>query len=344
MSKLTILVLLLALFNTGESFAQKFIPSTIYQLDQRFSHHVLVVEKSTHTLYLYEYAQDVPKLIKTYQVATGKIKGDKLVQGDEKTPEGIYHFQNFRSSEDLIGQYGDETGKIYGAGAFTLNYPNEMDRRARKTGGGIWLHSTDDDARVSKGLDSRGCVVAIDQDLKEISQYIDLSNTPAIIVQDLHFLSEQTWRSNKEEILQTVQNWMKAWQEKNFKTYIQQYSKSEFYDRRKGNWNDYRRYKKAVFSRKDSPIIKFRNLSILSNRGYVVVTMEQDYSSDVIDDIGKKTLYLKQDENYEWKIVAELFNKLEKKETIAFTPSMRFFNDKVSRSNAEEKKANAESI
>ncbi len=49
-----------------------------------------------------------------------------------------------------------------------MNYPNPIDQRLKKTGGGIWLHSTNDETRIEKGLDSRGCVVAANNDLKEI--------------------------------------------------------------------------------------------------------------------------------------------------------------------------------
>lgn len=326
------------------SFAQEFLPSTIYQLDKRFTHHALVVEKSTHQLFLYEFGgNEAPKLFKKYQIATGKITGNKDVQGDKKTPEGIYHFQRFHSSETLISKYGD-TGLIYGAGAFTLNYPNEIDRRKGKTGGGIWLHSTDDDKRVSKGLDSRGCVVAVDADLKDISQYIDLTNTPTIIVQDLTFLSQETWTKNKDEIMQTVQSWMNAWQNKDFKNYINAYSKAEFNHHRKGNYNQYKTYKRAIFARKDKPTINFSDISILSNNEYVVVTLVQDYNSRFIKDIGKKTLFLKKNSNYEWKIVAELFNKIDRNENIAFTPSMRFFNNNVTKNSSKERKDDSGSI
>ncbi|MBD63935.1 MAG: hypothetical protein CME62_01910 [Halobacteriovoraceae bacterium] len=305
------------------ALANDFLPSVIYKLDARFTHHVIVVEKSTHTLYLYQYDEPLPRLLKKYQIATGKIIGNKKVQGDKKTPEGVYFFQNFHSAEDLIKKYG-ETGLIYGAGAFTTNYPNIIDRMQGKTGGGIWLHSTDDDSRVQKGLDSRGCVVAIDEDLKDISQYIDLTNTPVVIVQDLAFLSEATWQTNKEELLGAVESWSKAWVEKDFETYINSYSPTEFTSS-KGGYQAYKRYKRAVFARDDKPIIDFRNISALTYKNYAVVTIEQDYSSDVIQDIGKKTLYLKKDENYQWKIVFEGFQKIKEQSNIAFTPSMRFF-------------------
>lgn len=318
-----LLTLFIGLFLYTSAFAENFLPSAIYQLDQRFTHHVIVVEKSTHTLYLYQYAEPFPKLLKKYQIATGKIIGNKQVQGDHKTPEGVYFFQNFHSAQELISRYG-ETGLIYGAGAFTTNYPNVIDRMNGKTGGGIWLHSTDDDKRVSKGLDSRGCVVAVDADLKDISQYIDLQNTPIVIVQDLAFLSEETWKTNKEDLMTVVKNWSTAWVNKDFETYINSYSPNEFTSS-KGNFYAYRRYKRAVFARNDSPVIKFRNISALTYKNYAVVTIEQDYTSEVINDIGKKTLYLKKDQNYQWKIVHEGFQKLTEEANIAFTPSMRFF-------------------
>lgn len=306
--------------------AEEFLPSNIYQLDSRFTHHIIVVEKSTHKLYVFENEDSKPKLLKTYKIATGKITGDKKVQGDEKTPEGIYIFKKFRPAKDLLASYGDYA-LIYGAGAFTTNYPNVMDVRAGKTGGGIWLHSANDDSRVDKRFVSRGCVVAMDADLKEVSNYIDLENTPVVIVQNLTYLNLDTWNQNKNKISGVVHTWAKAWKEKNFEEYISQYSKKEFYNARKGNYSQYRRYKKAIFSRTEKPEINFSNISILSHEDYAVVTLEQDYKSKVIQDVGKKVLYLKKDENYNWKIVAEQWHKLENEQVMAFVPSPRFFNE-----------------
>lgn len=307
-----------------KAFSEDFLPENIFQLDQKFAHHVVVVEKSTHRLFLYENDNGNPKLLKKYQIATGKKIGNKTIEGDEKTPEGIYQFHKFRPGQELVNMYG-ETGLIYGAGAFTTNYPNVIDRRSGKTGGGIWLHSTDDDSRVGKGLDSRGCVVAVDADLKDISKYIDLKHTPVVIVQDLGFLKKSTWETNKEELLGTIHSWAKAWQEKDFDTYINSYSQKEFDNPRKGNYWQYRAYKKAIFSRTEKPEINLNHLSVLAFNNYAVATMEQDYKSELIQDVGKKILYLKKDENYQWKIVAEQWSKLDEQDSMAFVPAMRFF-------------------
>jgi len=320
-STITVSILL-----TINAFADEYLPEVIYQLDDRFAHHVLVVEKSTHKLFLYENSSEVPKLLKTYQVATGKITGNKTIQGDKKTPEGIYRFQQFHSGQNLVEKYG-KAGLIYGAGAFTMNYPNTIDRRKDKTGGGIWLHSTDDDTRVSKGLDSKGCVVATDADLKDISQYIDLQNTPIIVTQNLTFLRKATWLDNKKDLTDTLVTWANAWKDKDFNTYINQYSKDRFLSNTKGNYFGYSRYKKAVFARKDTPSINFNNISILNFKTYAVITMVQNYNSSVIQDVGKKTLYLQRDDQYNWKIVSEEWERLPANTNLAFTPKMRFFTE-----------------
>jgi murein L,D-transpeptidase YafK len=60
-----------------------------------FIENVILVEKSTHSLYVYENQSTEPVLVKQYKIATGKIKGDKASQGDHRTPEGIYHILDF---------------------------------------------------------------------------------------------------------------------------------------------------------------------------------------------------------------------------------------------------------
>ncbi len=294
-------------------------------LDQKFSHHVILVEKATHKLHLYENKNSIPKLIKTFNTATGKFKGDKTSNGDHKTPEGVYTIYEFLSKEELHKRHG-KYAEIYGSGAFPMDYPNLIDLREGKSGGGIWLHSTDDDNRIYKGLDSRGCVVVQNQDLKEISQFIELNHTPIIVVQDVYHLSQSTWERNRKEISDTVQKWAKAWQTKDFDNYISSYDTEKFHDKKHGSFYNYKAYKRAVFSRPDEPQIKLDFISIFFAGEYAVVHLQQDYKSSIINDIGKKTLYLKKNLNYDWKIVGEVWSRVDGN-VLAFTPSKRFFKD-----------------
>lgn len=310
----------------GLSYAQDtFHPANILMMDDKFSHHVILVEKSTHKLFIYENSSTMPKLVSTFSAATGKFKGDKFVSGDHKTPEGIYTINSFLSKEELLRRHG-KYAEIYGSGAFPMDYPNFIDKREGKTGGGIWLHSTDDDNRVSKGLDSRGCVVLQNQDLKDVSQYIELDHTPIIVVQDVFFLPKATWERNRKELNDVVQTWAKAWQEKDFKTYIESYDEQRFHDKKHGGYNGYKNYKKAVFSRNDLPQIKLDFISMFATADYAVVHLQQDYKSDIINDIGKKTLYLKKDKNYNWKIVGEIWSSIDQNQVL-FTPSKKYFKE-----------------
>jgi murein L,D-transpeptidase YafK len=318
-----------------QSFAQAdFMPAQIYQLDDQLSHHTFIVEKSTHKLHIFESKGTVPKLLKTYDIATGKITGNKSSEGDKKTPEGIYILEQFFSAKELLRRHG-EYGKIYGAGAFTISYPNVIDKRKKKSGNGIWLHSTDDDDRIKKGLDSKGCVVATDSDIKEIAQYIELGKTPIIILQNMSYLPKETWSVNKNKLQNFIISWANAWKNKDFNSYISKYSKKNFLNNRKGNYNRYKAYKKAVFSRNDTPQITFSNISIFEIKDYVIVSMIQDYRSEAINDVGRKTLYLQKDHKYNWKIVAEKWSSYNNTE-MAFIPQNRFFTAQDGNKNASK--------
>ena len=123
------------------------------------------------------------------------------------------------------------------------------------------------------------------------------------------------------------------------------YHPSEFKDV-KGNYAKYKAYKKAVFSNPGKPKIDLDNISILQSKNYAVVTFTQKYQSSTIADAGKKQLYLKQDDSYNWKIVSEVWSKngSEGNETkVAFEPSMRYFPDAVVKeaaANSDVKKGN----
>lgn len=296
----------------------------ILQTDDYFSHHVIVVEKSTHRLFLYENLNGSPGLIKVIDIATGKSKGDKKIQGDRKTPEGIYFIYDFLSDNFLTKKYG-KYGEIYGIGAFPLNYPNVYDKLESKTGGGIWLHSTDDDNRVDKKLDSKGCVVLKKNDLLEISRYLDTQNkTPVIIVEKAYTQDKKSHLEEKSSILSFIISWQQAWKSQNLFPYISHYDSTKYRDRTHGSFKKFLRYKKQVFSKNDRPSIAFSHHSIFVNEDYAIVQMLQSYESSKLKDIGKKTIYLQKDDRYHWKIVAEHWEKV-KLPLKKFNPQQKYF-------------------
>ena len=321
-------------FIVNASISEPMLPGALLQVENFFLHHILVAEKSSHKLYLFKNESGKPELIKTFQMATGKKSGNKLLQGDSRTPEGVYKFIDFISQEELLKRYGKE-GEIYGVGAFVMNYPNPYDSTQGKTGGGIWLHSTNDETRIEKGLDSRGCIVASNTDLKEISKYLELNKTHVIVVQELTFLPESQWQKNRNVINSSIEGWLKAWREEDLDSYMSYYDSIHFNSNVNGNFKGFKNYKKAVFSNPGKPNINIRNISIIKSKDYLIAIFLQEYISGKINDTGVKTLYFRQDENYDWKIFAEDWSKYTGpgNELVAFTPSMRFFKEEKTGNN-----------
>lgn len=341
------LTLILALFSIRPLFAAPqsetipdFLPEVLIKLDPLFSHHVLVAEKATHQLHLFRNHNGYPILVRSYDVATGKVAGDKRVQGDHKTPEGVYRFTEFLTHEQLLGRHGREVGAIYGVGAFVMDYPNPVDRILGKTGGGIWLHSTNDETRIDMGLDSRGCIVSTNKDLIKLAKYLELHRSSVVVVQDLRFLPRENWERNRAQIESTLGKWLESWRALDLEEYIKFYDAQRFHDPVRENFAAFKAHKRAVFQATQDPLIEIGQVSILGSGlnadDYLKVTFLQHYKSHVLDDLGRKTLYLKRDQNYDWKIVSELWSKhgvpedLESSAVpthhLAFTPKMRFFN------------------
>jgi murein L,D-transpeptidase YafK len=260
-------------------------------------------------------------------MATGKKAGNKIYQGDHRTPEGIYYLTNFLTHQDLLKKHGKQ-GEIYGVGAFVLNYPNAGDAYDKKTGGGIWLHSTNDETRIDKGLDSRGCVVSGNTDLIEISKYIELHKTPMIVVHNLNYLDQRTWTSTRNQLNEMVFTWLDAWTKEDIDKYISFYHERFRNNHVKGR-SALKAYKRSIFFGKGKPKINIKNLNIFVVDNYARITFTQEYESQNIQDIGRKTLYLKRDAYYQWKILAENWSKngteIRQNLQTAFKPSQRFF-------------------
>ncbi len=317
----------------------KVFPAPLLMTDNFFAHHVLVAEKSTHSLHLFKNNDGRPEFVRSYQMATGKKSGDKEAEGDFRTPEGIYNFTDFLTNKQLLAQSGPQ-GAIYGAGAFVMDYPNPVDKIMKKTGSGIWLHSTNDETRIDKGLDSRGCVVTANNELIDVSKYLELNKTPMIVVQDLLYLNEKTYEKQRSDLKKLVDTWLESWRNKDIEQYASFYHPTEFSDS-KGKYAAYKAYKRAVFSNPGTPKIELDHISILQSKNYAVITFTQNYQSNTINDTGRKLLYLIQDEGYNWKIVSEVWTKngLENIDKLAFEPSLRFFKEGT-REGIEIKKGN----
>lgn len=133
--------------------------------------HFFAVDKEKDMLYRVAGAPKERAVIKECPTIHGRVEGDKMAEGDMKTPEGVY-FITHKITEML--DFMD-----YGPHAFGLNYPNPADLIREKTGSGIWLHSK---GRPIKEVRTRGCVAIEQADINELVPVLT-PGTPVVIAQ-----------------------------------------------------------------------------------------------------------------------------------------------------------------
>ena len=264
------------------------IPSCFIDIGE----YAILVEKSTQKLYLYD--KDY-KLLKTFIVTTGQRQGDKALSGDLKTPEGVYFFTVVKDDRELLPQYG--------VMALPINYPNFIDNTIlRKGGNGIWLHATDQPTRPLKPFDTRGCVVATNEDILELAEYINLQTTPMVIVEKIEYDTLEKIANTRQEIYRFIQKWQANWENKNIDGYMDSYSKN-FKSNGMG-WQKWRKYKESLNHQYKNISIALSDVKILRHSNNIVISFTQKYTNNKLTSLGVKRLYLALEDDT-WKIVGE---------------------------------------
>lgn len=258
--------------------------------------YAILVEKSTQKLYLYDKHY---KLIKTFQVTTGRNQGDKGRSGDRKTPEGVYFFTVVKDKRELLPEYG--------VMAMPINYPNFIDTTLHKNGNGIWLHATDQPDRPLKPYDTRGCVVAANEDILELAEYIKLQATPMVIVDKIEYDSDKNIADTRREIERLIEKWQTGWQKKDINRYMDTYSKN-FRTNGMG-FERWKKYKESLNKQYKYINVSLSDIKILRHNKHMVVSFAQRYKNDRLTSVGIKRLYLV-NENESWKILGEEWSPL----------------------------------
>ncbi|MDR0305423.1 MAG: L,D-transpeptidase family protein [Chitinispirillales bacterium] len=221
-----------------------------------FSDYIIFADKSAKVLYLFKNEQDRWKISRAFPMATGERHGPKLIEGDKKTPEGNYFIVGRKDRSEL------SVSPLYGPVAFVLDYPNEEDRNARRTGHGIWIHGSE--RGNIPPLHTSGCMALSNPDILELGAVLGAGvATPVIIVngtegkKHLTAINFQKLSAEKERIRQKhdanqaqfetiVNNWKSAWESKDIETYSQFYSVNSFRDGVQ-RWDAFRERKLRTF-------------------------------------------------------------------------------------------------
>ncbi len=273
------------------------IPASLIQLASK-QEHVIVVDSSRSRLYLFKNQAGVPILIKDFYVTIGKNGTGKYVEGDQKTPVGVYFVTGFINPDELPDLYGD--------GAYPIDYPNAWDQRHGRTGYGIWLHGTPSSTYSRPPKDSNGCVIVSNNDLNIISPFIDKGQTPVIISDSINWITKKKWKKHRDDYELFVEQWRNDWESRDVDLYLRHYSKQ--YSGLGKDYNSWVEYKRRVNPSKKFIKVNISNTSMFLYPGeeqLMVVTFVQDYTSDNFRRKFTKRQYWRMEDDGKWRIVYE---------------------------------------
>lgn len=246
-----------------------------------------IVEKDKKFLEVVSYKDGKTDKVFETKVLVGK-SGDKLVEGDLKTPIGVYQLtRRFTPSDPYLGPL-----------AFSLSYPNLFDQIAKRNGSGIWIHGFPLNGTREDEIKTKGCVAMENDVLANYDKTIDHKKSLAIIFEN------EKYKTNAEQIgaiFAELFAWKKAWSENDIDKYL------SFYDK------DFKRYdgvgldsfsssKKSIFAKKEQKRISFSNFSITpypnsKDKSTFRVVFYEDYSAPNYKFNGEKTLYVRLDKD-----------------------------------------------
>ena len=242
-----------------------------------------VVDKTKKKLEVISYNGGITKKLFSSSVIVGK-NGDKLLEGDLKTPVGVYQLtRRFTPNDRYLGPL-----------AFSLSYPNLLDKLAKRNGGGIWIHGYPLDGQRTDELKTKGCVAMQNDTLMKFDDVVDHKKTLAFIYEDKR---PEASAKDIAVIISGLLGWKKTWSESDIENYLKFYDKNfERYDGM--SLEKFKSMKRAIFSKKEKKRISFSNFLItpypnLKNDRLFRVSFYEDYISDTHKFAGQKTLYVK---------------------------------------------------
>lgn len=283
------------------------VPNIAVQMNAQ-QNHLILIDTVKSRLFLYKKTTAGLQHVSDFYVSIGKNGADKKVEGDKRTPVGLYF-----ASKKLTTPLSD----FYGDGAYPLNYPNELDKHNKKTGYGIWLHGTPKDTYSRPPRASDGCVVLSNPDLNKLAPVLKAGDTPVIISDNIEWVNSQNaalQTAQLKALNKALKSWQTDWISQNTDQYLSHYSNHFFYQG--GELTKWANHKRRVQANKPKVTIKVSDVSmfsypnvaqakkIKSNAQIIVVDFDQYYESPTLKNKMRKRQYWT-NENNQWKIIYE---------------------------------------
>ncbi len=274
--------------------APELLPLQLLQLAP--SHrYALLADAERARLYVFENVAGEPRLVRDYYMTVGRNGVNKQVEGDRKTPLGLYTVTDRIPPRRL--------SDFYGAGAFPISYPNEWDLAQGRTGHGIWIHGTPSNTYSRPPKASDGCVVIANPDFEDLAQYIEVGVTPIVIGERTQWVNREAWLEQRESLLALLDAWKTTWENRDADRFLQLYDAHFLSGPAGRGWGE---NKRRNILNKDWIRLGLEDVSVFlyPSGDMAVITFRQDYRSDKLQSSGMKRLYLQLD-GKNWRIALE---------------------------------------
>lgn len=281
-------------------------PDAILQLSPLYRHAVLV-DLPRARLYLLENGRENGpdgslRVIGSYYASIGKNGIGKQTTGDNRTPLGVYAITGFISDATLP--------ELYGAGAFPVNYPNNWDRRQRRTGSGIWLHGVPRETFNRAPRSSEGCVTLANEDLLALQPHFVPGQTPVVFSDSLTWLAPAERARQRDDFLAQLEGWRKRWSARDTDSYLAYYAPDFETDGMK--LRAFSEHKRRVNAGKSFIEVTLSDVDLFRYPGeetLMLARFTQDYRSDNYRISTRKEQYWRREADGRWRIVKEASGK-----------------------------------
>jgi L,D-transpeptidase YnhG len=164
--------------------------------------HAVAVDTERSRLYLFKNGPDGLTLERDFYVSLGKQGIGKQVEGDARTPLGVYWITNALPSNML-----DER---FGSAALGINYPNALDKHLGRTGTGLFLHGVPPNVYSHSLWATDGCVALANDDVQLLLKRLDIDDTPVVIAKQIQWVPVAQTRQAAAEFRPAYKAWNEA--------------------------------------------------------------------------------------------------------------------------------------
>lgn len=270
-----------------------------YNISADSTNPIFVVDKAKQMFYIF-HSSGPGRItaLDSIKASTGTIRGDKKIEGDKKTPEGVYTITN-EINEDRLPE-------IYGPLALILDYPNTVDRIRGNGGTNIWMHGRNEKLAPRQ---TEGCVSLENHSILEVNEkFVKLGETKIIIYDSLESKNVASYHQELKTWEAKLKGWRDAWQFGDFDKYRDYYG-AKFQDYK--TLDGYVARKKRIDNNTAWKKINTENAKALVADYEARILFEQEYITPGFISLGQKELTLMKSDN-KWKIVSEDFHPLQR--------------------------------